>query len=202
MSDQAITYSVKRYGRFCCQVGGDYHCSVEPSAELTFKYTAEVEADSLDGSGFVIDQNDLDDIFQNVRASSSSCEQLAAHFVSKIRNHVVAMNRGVRLTWVEVTLEPPPYESEVSADWSAEIDEAHLTGVADARRSEHASASLSALLSPKEKLRAVMIGVFVFVVLALAGLMGEVAKRAAIDSTETCADCGPDHPHAKPKGKR
>lgn len=37
----------------------------------------------------------------------------------------------------------------------------------------------------------------VLVVLLAIGVLA-VARHAASTSTETCADCGPDHPHARP----
>lgn len=116
---------LKRVGTFKCNWrSGDNVCGHGIAGPQEYNYSCEIVSDDeyLDKHGFIVDQLDVDKVFQNMfhpqRHEPKSCEKMALMLVQQIK--YLALDSGpVRVT---VSVGPiPPLgvvgEASITAEW-------------------------------------------------------------------------------------
>jgi len=110
--------TMNREGRFHIDAYGPNHCGVSDYLEINYRMICECQPASLDKRGFLFDQINVDNFFQNIKSSRLSCERLTIKCVRNLVKAIKAENPDCRINKVELTLSPAPFKASMTYAWT------------------------------------------------------------------------------------
>lgn len=110
------TLTMNRQGEFDIHAYGPNHCGVPEDLKIKYHMVCECGA-KLDSRGFLFDQINVDNYFQNIKRSKLSCEKLTIKCVRDLVRAIMQENPGCLIHKVDLTLSPFPFMASMTYSW-------------------------------------------------------------------------------------
>lgn len=112
------TLTMNRAGEFMINATGPSHCGV--LEDLIIKYNMVcVCGPKLDSRGFLFDQINIDNYFQNLKKTRKSCERLATSCLSDLKKLIMKENPDCQIYRLDLTLSPEPHKASMTYSWKS-----------------------------------------------------------------------------------
>lgn len=108
--------TMKRSGEFRIKTFGPNHCGIMEDLGMHYQLIAKC-ATILDDRGFLFDQINVDNFFQNVKTTSLSCELLCIDCAKKLKQMIQKESPECMLHSMDLDLSPEPYKASMTYTW-------------------------------------------------------------------------------------
>jgi hypothetical protein len=110
------TLKMDRGGEFRIRAIGPNHCGVEENLTVRYQMVC-LCSPKLDSRGFLFDQVNVDNYFQNIKRTRRSCEKLTKSCLGDLLKMIKAENPKCEILKMELTLSPAPFKASITYTW-------------------------------------------------------------------------------------